>query len=191
MNKTADSMIAEVEKRGNLLLFLGVLTVILGMLCMAATLVTGLAVGMLVGGLLLVGGVVRLIFAFKAESWGSGVFRFITGALSVLCGLIMLGRPLLGLASLTLVLAVYFLVDGIFQMITAFQIKPQQGWGWVLFSGLAAFLLGYLIWSQWPFSGVWAVGILVGINLFMSGWSMIAWGGTAREIASEMQSSGT
>jgi uncharacterized membrane protein HdeD (DUF308 family) len=190
MNETADSMIAEVEKRGNFLLFLGVLTVILGMLCMAATLVTGLAVGMLVGGLLLVGGVVRLIFAFKAESWGAGMFRFITGALSVLCGLIMLGRPLLGLASLTLVLAVYFLVDGIFQMITAFQIKPQQGWGWVLFSGLAAFLLGYLIWSQWPFSGVWAVGILVGINLFMSGWSMIAWGGTARGIADEMQSSG-
>jgi uncharacterized membrane protein HdeD (DUF308 family) len=102
----------------------------------------------------------------------------------------MLGRPLLGLASLTLVLAVYFLVDGIFQIITAFQIKPHEGWGWVLLSGLAASLLGYLIWSQWPFSGVWAVGILVGINLFMSGWSMIACGGTAREIAREMQSPG-
>jgi uncharacterized membrane protein HdeD (DUF308 family) len=131
-----------------------------------------------------------LIFAFKAESWRSGVFGFLLGELSILCGLIMLGRPLLGLASLTLVLAVYFLVDGIFQIITAFQIKPNEGWGWVLLSGLAASLLGLLIWSQWPFSGVWAIGILVGINLFMSGWSMIACGGTAREIAREMQSPG-
>jgi uncharacterized membrane protein HdeD (DUF308 family) len=102
----------------------------------------------------------------------------------------MLGRPLFGLASLTLVLAAYFLVDGIFEIIAAFQIKPKKGWGWVLFSGIAAFLLGYLIWSQWPLSGGWAIGVLVGVNLLLSGWSMIAFGGAARGIASEAQAAG-
>jgi uncharacterized membrane protein HdeD (DUF308 family) len=189
MTETMDSAAKEVKKSGGLVVLLGILTIVLGVLCMGAPLVTGLAVGMLAGGFLLIGGIFKIIFAFKAPTWGKGILGFLLGALTILCGLIMLGRPLLGLASLTLVLAAYFLVDGIFEIIVAFQIKPMKGWGWTLVSGIAAVLLGYLIWRQWPLSGAWAIGILVGINLIMSGWSMIAFGGVTRAVASEAQAS--
>jgi uncharacterized membrane protein HdeD (DUF308 family) len=189
MNETVDSAAKEVKKSGGRLVLLGILMIVLGVLCMGAPLVAGLAVGMLVGGLLLVGGIFRIVFAFRAESWGKGVLGVLLGALTILCGLVMLGRPVLGLVSLTLVLAAYFLVDGIFEIIVAFQIRPQKGWGWTLVSGIAAVLLGYLIWRQWPLSGAWAIGVLVGVNLIMSGWSMIAFGGAARGIASEVQAS--
>lgn len=189
MNEAADSLTEDVNKSGGRLVLLGILVIVLGVLSLGTPLVTGLAVGMFVGGLLLVGGIFRIVFAFKAESWGKGILGFLLGALTILCGLIMLGRPLLGLASLTLVLAAYFLVDGIFEILVAFQIRPRKGWGWTLVSGIAAVLLGYLFWRQWPFSGAWAIGVLVGVNLIMSGWSMIAFGGAARAIASEAQAS--
>lgn len=189
MTETMDSAAKEVKKSGGLVVLLGILTIVLGVLCMGAPLVTGLAVGMLVGGFLLIGGIFRIIFAFKAPTWGKGILGFLLGALTIVCGLIMLGRPILGLASLTLVLAAYFLVDGIFEIIVAFQIRPTKGWGWTLVSGIAAVLLGYLIWRQWPLSGAWAIGILVGVNLIMSGWGMIAFGGTARAVAGEVQAS--
>jgi uncharacterized membrane protein HdeD (DUF308 family) len=56
----------------------------------------------------------------------------------------------------------------------SFQLKPIKGWGWMLFNGLVTLLLGGLIWSQWPISGVWAIGTLLGIHLIFDGWSEIA-----------------
>jgi len=82
-----------------------------------------------------------------------------------------------------MLIAIYFLVDGISEIIAAFKIKPDQGWGWVLFNGIIAVLLGFMIWRQWPVSGAWAIGILVGIHILMTGWSMIILGTGARRVA--------
>jgi uncharacterized membrane protein HdeD (DUF308 family) len=64
----------------------------------------------------------------------------------------------------------------------AFQIKPTKGWGWVLFSGILFLVLGGMIWSQFPVSGAWAIGLLVGINLFFSGWRLAMLGIAARSL---------
>jgi len=86
-----------------------------------------------------------------------------------------------------MLIAIYFLVDGISEIIAAFKIKPDQGWGWVLFNGIIAVLLGFMIWRQWPVSGAWAIGILVGIHILITGWSMIILGTGARRVAGAIE----
>lgn len=160
--------------------FLGIVLLILGMLAIAAPMFAGAAVSTMVAILLMAAGICRLIWAFRAETFGKGVLAFLLGGLTLGVGIVMLARPLIGLASLTLVLGVYFLLDGIFDIVAAFSIKPAKGWGWMVFGGAMSILLSALIWSQWPLSGAWAIGILVGVRLIFAGWEMIALGAMVR-----------
>lgn len=186
MTSALTSAAKEVKESALLLIILGIGMVVLGFLAMGAPLVTGVAVGVLVGVLIIAGGLAQAVYAFKAKSWGSGVFGVVLGGLSVVCGILMLGHPLFGLAFLTLLLAAYFIMGGIFEIAFAFKLKPLHGWVWTLVSGIVSLLLGILIWREWPLSGVWAVGLLVGINICFSGWSLIALGTAARRVASEV-----
>lgn len=172
-----------VKKDATTLIILGVLTVILGVLAMMSPMVAGMTVAVMVGFLLIIGGIARTIFAFKAQSWGKGILAFVLGVLTLLIGLVMVFRPVLGLTSLTMVLAAYFFIDGIFEIFEAFDLKPLKGWGWMLFGGIVSVLLGFLIWRQWPVSGAWAIGILVGIKLIFAGVAMVAIGGAGRSVA--------
>ena len=173
----------EAKKNSGFLIFLGVLTVIFGIMAVGAPLLTGVAVSMFVGFLLLGSGIARIVHAFKAKQWGTGIWGTIIGLLGAVAGLLMIFRPVIGLTTLTLLLAFYFLVDGICEIIAAFKIKPDQGWGWMLFNGIIAFLLGFMIWRQWPVSGAWAIGVLVGVHILMVGWSMIILGSGARRVS--------
>ena len=177
------SAVRNLESSTGMLIVLGILTLILGVLAMGAPLMTGVAVSMIVGILVVIGGIARTIFAFRAESWGQGILAFLLGALTVVCGLVMVGRPLFGLASLTLVLAAYFLVDGIFEIVAGFKMKPAPGWIWMVFGGVISALLGFMIWRQGPISGAWAIGILVGIKLVFMGFEMIFVGSAGGSVA--------
>jgi uncharacterized membrane protein HdeD (DUF308 family) len=165
-----------IKKDSTMLLILGVLTVVLGFFAMMAPMMAGLTVAVMVGMLLLIAGVARTLFAFKAKSWGKGILVFLLGLLTLFVGGYMIFRPGLALASLTLFLAAYFIVDGIFEIIEAFD-----GWGWMLFGGIVSILLGFMIWKQWPVSGAWAIGILVGIKLIFAGMAMAMIGWTGRK----------
>ena len=169
--------------------FFGIAVLILGILAICAPLAAGTAVSTMVAILLVAAGIVRMLWAFKAGSFGKGVLAFLLGGLTLGVGLVVLARPLVMLASLALILGVYFLLDGIFDIVAAFSIKPAKGWGWMVFGGATSILLSALIWAQWPLSGAWAVGILVGVRLVFAGTAMIAIGsalGTVREaIAAE------
>jgi uncharacterized membrane protein HdeD (DUF308 family) len=145
-----------------------------------APMMAGMAVSVTVGILILVAGIARTMYAFKADSFGQGILKFLFGGLMILVGLTMLTRPLTGLASLTLVLIVFFLMDGIFEIVAAFKVKPEKGWGWLLFGGIVSAALAIMIWRQWPVSGAWAIGILLGIRMMFAGFSMIALGADPR-----------
>jgi len=105
------------------------------------------------------------------------------GVLTIILGAYMLSNVGEALASLTLFIAIYFVVEGITEVIAAFQLKPASGWGWALFSGVITVLLGAMIWNQFPLSGAWAIGTLVGIKLLFSGWSLLIFGMAARSAA--------
>ena len=177
----------EAKKNATWLIVLGVLTVILGILAIASPMISGMAVTLFIGGLLAFMGVLQIIAAFKSGQWGSGIIGTLIGLLSIAAGLLLIFRPITGMATLTLFLAAYFLVDGIFEIITAFKMRPETGWGWMLFNGIIAGLLGFLLWRQWPFSGSYAIGLLFGIHILMSGIVMIVIGFGGRRIAGTIE----
>jgi len=82
-------------------------------------------------------------------------------------------------------LAVYFAVDGVFQILWAFRLRPIKGWGWALFSGIVSLALGVMIWRQFPVSGVWAVGTLAGIQMVFGGSSVASVCAAARGAAKD------
>ena len=107
-------------------------------------------------------------------SFGHGLLVFLLGLLSIVVGGYMVSRPGMALATLTLVLAIYFAVDGVFQVVWAFRLRPIKGWGWALFSGVVSLALGIMIWRQFPVSGMWAVGTLAGIQMIFGGSSVVS-----------------
>ncbi len=184
----SDPLAQTAEHGGGSMTIFGIVTIILGFIAMAAPLIAGKSVAILVGILLIAGGIARLVWSFQAESLWRGVLKFLLGGLTLLAGLMVVANPLFGLGMLTIMLAAYFIVDGIFEIIGAFQLKPAKGWGFLLFGGIVSLALGIMIWRQFPVSGVWAVGILVGVKLLFAGLSMVFLGSAVRQVGREAQS---
>lgn len=167
------------ENAGRVIL-LGVIELIVGVIAIMAPGISGMAVAIMVGVLLMLGGFTRIFGAFKAGSFGSGALAILVGAFAILAGLILVAQPGVGVASIAFILAFYFFVDGVTRIAMGFQMKNAGGWGWMVFGGVLSVILGFLIWNQWPLSGFWAVGTLVGIQFVFTGWSMIAVGSAAK-----------
>ena len=183
---TASNWAREAKKNAGWIVALGVVTIIAGFLAMGSPLASGLTVAIIIGVSMTIGGVARTIGAFSAGSFGQGTLAFIGGILTFVAGLIVVARPGIGLATLTLMLGGYLLVDGMSGAVLAFQVRPEKGWGWMLFSAAMGVVLGFLLLSDWPLSGQWAIGTLVGINLIFSGFSIISVGSAARSVAKRL-----
>jgi uncharacterized membrane protein HdeD (DUF308 family) len=114
-------------------------------------------------------GVVHLVLAFRAHAAGGMIWKFLVGVAYVCFGAYLIMHPVLGVASLTLVLASLFLIEGILDIVLFFKIRPMQRSTWVLVDGIITLLLGLMIYTQWPSSSAWAIGTLVGISMIFSG----------------------
>ncbi len=161
----------------------GVLTIILGFFAMGSPLITGLALAMLIGISMIVAGLAQTIYAFQAGSVGRGFLRLLFGGITVLAGIAIIGQPGMALVTLTLFLAVYFMVDGLTTIFSSTAVASGQGKGWMIFNGIITLILGLMIWRGWPVSGAWAIGILLGVRLIFSGMTMLALGSVGRGVA--------
>jgi uncharacterized membrane protein HdeD (DUF308 family) len=177
---TSSKVLEQIRENSGWVIAQGVAMLFFGVLAMGSPLVTGIAIAWLVGCVIVIGGVTRVVFAFRAKSWGLGILGLLLGGLGILAGLLTIAHPLFGLGFLTLLLAGYLVAEGVTETVLAFQMQPLPGWGWTLASGAASILLGAMIWSQWPLSGAWAVGVLVGIRLLFAGSSLVALAMAAR-----------
>lgn len=166
--------------------WMGIAVVVMGVAAIAMPFVTGVAITISVGLILLITVLAQIVFAFQSASFGSGALRFGFGLLAGLCGLSLITQPGAGLATITLFLAVWFFVDGLFAIFNGISWRPSPGWGWMIFNGIISIVLGVMIYRQFPSSAVWLVGLLVGIRLLLAGWTMIALGSIARNAASEI-----
>jgi uncharacterized membrane protein HdeD (DUF308 family) len=173
-----------VKANATLMTIVGVALAIVGLLALGAPLWAGTTVTLLVGCLVLAAGVGQCVFAFEARSFGRGALSFLLGGLTVVCGVVMVAHPLLNLAFLTLALAAWFMVTGVFEAIYALALRPLRGWAWTLTGAALSVLLGIMIWQQWPLSGPWAIGILIGIKMLFLGVTMVLLGSAARAAAS-------
>jgi len=175
----------ELEAGGKSMTVFGVIAIILGILAMLAPGLTGFSIMTLLGVIVLIAGIVRMVWAFRAGSLSKGIWTFVIGLLTLIAGILLLANPLFASGVLTVLLVFYFLLDGVFELVAGFQMRPAAGSGWLIFGGVISILLGILIWKQYPLSGVWAIGILFGIKLFLVGLIMVTGGSVIRQITRE------
>jgi membrane protein HdeD len=177
--------------KGNGLLITGVVLVLLGIGSMIAPAFAGSAVVYLIGGLLLLTGLVQLIAGWQTESWREKMVSLIPGGIATAGGIAVMAHPFYGLAALSLVLALFFVAEGAWKIIYSFSYRQVPGWIALLVSGMLDLILGVLIWRQWPVSGMWAVGILVGVNLLSTGTALISlamtWKRTVNAVKSKIE----
>ena len=158
--------------------WMGILTIILGILAMMMPYITGQSVLMLIGIVVMAGGFLRLIWAFKAGSLGKGILVFLIGVLTLLAGFWIITEPFIAAGALTIVLSVYFFADGLLEIIAAFSV--EEGKGWLLFDGVVTLVLGSLLFMGFPFAGPLAVGIMLGIKLLLAGVTMLTLGSAVK-----------
>jgi len=160
------------QKGWGWLLGLGVVFILLGIIALGAPYALTLAVDLMLGWILIICGIVSIVSAFLSRNWGKFFLILLSGIIFVIAGILLLANPLKGVLTLAILLAAFLLVEGIFKIIYAFQMKSTQNWGWVLFSGIISLILAILIWAQWPASLV-IIGLLVGFYILFSGISMV------------------
>jgi uncharacterized membrane protein HdeD (DUF308 family) len=154
----------------------GVVMALLGILAIAMPVVATLATSIFIGWVLVVGGVLGLYAVYSAGKDAPGFWwNLITAILYLAAGIVLLGNPVTGALSLTIVLAAYLLAGGVAKIVLGFQHKRDipQAWLWVLFSGLVDIVLGFLLVMGLPGTAFWAIGLLVGINLLMMGVALV------------------
>jgi uncharacterized membrane protein HdeD (DUF308 family) len=154
----------------------GVVLSLLGILAIGAPMIATLAASIFIGWLLVAGGVFGLIADFRAGKDAPGFWwNLITSLLYLAAGIVLLGNPVTGAVSLTIVLAAYLLAGGVAKLVLGFQHKTDvpNAWGWILFSGIVDIVLALLLITGLPGTAMWAIGLLVGINLLMMGIAIV------------------
>lgn len=176
---------SRIQSGGRKMTLLGIITIILGVAAIAAPAITGLSVVVTVGFLVIAGGILRMMWAFGAGSFGRGLLAFALGGLTLLCGLSMVTDPLIASGVLTILIAAFLTADGVAEIAGAFSVP--SGRGWMIIGGIASIILGVMIWRQFPLSGVWAIGVLLGVRLLFSGIVILTVGSAGRGLAKDMK----
>ena len=151
----------------------GVAFVLLGTMAIVAPLVAGLAVTTLVAWLLIAGGAMHGVNAFRSDSITRAVCQVLVGAFYVTAGLYFLAHPLIALGTLTISLAFVLAVEAGMDLVAWFATRTEEGSGWLLLNTVATFAFSAAIWLQWPSVSIWAIGTLVGAKLLISGISRL------------------
>jgi uncharacterized membrane protein HdeD (DUF308 family) len=182
IERLQSKMSAAVREHWKAFLFEGILLAILGLAAMIVPPLASLAVTIFLGWMFLVTGVVGLIVTFWARQMPGFWWSLISAALALLAGLVLLFRPVQGTLTLTIVVGAYFLAEGVTTIMYALEHRRElsQRWGWMLTAGLMDIIVAGVIIAGLPGSALWAIGLLVGINLMFGGATLIAMALAAR-----------
>jgi uncharacterized membrane protein HdeD (DUF308 family) len=165
----AETTVGAVRKTSGWSMLWGILMVIFGILAICLPLASSIGVVIVLSWLLLFAGISHLFFAFHSHSMGGALWQVLLAVIYGAVAIYMLMHPLLGVLSLTLLLAVFLVFEGIVELALYFRIRRVRHAGWVLFDSIITLVLGILIWAHWPSSSLWLIGTLVGISLIFSG----------------------
>jgi uncharacterized membrane protein HdeD (DUF308 family) len=156
-------------------------SLIVGILAISSVFVATMASVLVFGWLLIIAGVSEVIHAIMVRNWRGFALHLVAAVLYLLAGLFIIEDPLRTAAVLTLLFAAVFFAGGLMRIIFSLVVRFRS-WPWVLFNGVVDLLLGFLIWSEWPASSLWVIGLFVGIDLLFHGWSSIVLAMTVRSI---------
>lgn len=161
--------LGEVKSRSGWAIFMGLLSVALGVFLILFPVITATLTTIVLGWALIFVGLAQLVLALHSKNVGQFFLRILSGLLYGVVGIMLTAMPVQGVAALTSLLGVLFVAQGVIQTIVALRLRHAEGWGWILFDAVWSLLLGVLILAQWPSSSVWAIGTLVGASVLVSG----------------------
>jgi uncharacterized membrane protein HdeD (DUF308 family) len=155
----------------------GVLLIVAGIVAVMCPLLSSIAVVLLLGWLLIISGVLQGISLIGARHVPHFWLQLISVILAVLIGCLFLRDPAQGLLTITLLLIIFFMIEGVAKVVFSLTIKPFPNWGWVLASGLMGIILAAILWASLPVTALWLIGLLLGVELIGVGAAMafLAW----------------
>lgn len=166
-------MMAYFQTHWKLFLAEGIVLIVLGIIAILAPHFFTVAIVVSLGWILLFGGtflIVRALSLFRMPGFGLWLFM---GLLQFAIGYVFLAQPLEGILTLTILMTLFFALEGVAKISFALMMRPLAHWGYVLFSGLTALVLALVVWMSWPGAAEWLLGLLFGINMFLGGWSLV------------------
>lgn len=164
--------IEEARQNWSWFLAFGLLLMALGIGIMSFSYYATVFSVILFGFFLMGAGIVQIIQAFLARKWSGLFLSLVLGILYLIAGFLCATKPAMAAVTLTLWIAALCFIIGISRMLISLLIRFDH-WGWVFFNGLITFLLGAMIYSDWPVSGLWVIGLFIGVDMFLSGWSWV------------------
>jgi len=173
---STSSASAEQERGSRYLIGSGLVIALLGVVAIFAPLVTGIALSIILGALLVVGGFTHVSHAFSARGWTGWLWQLVLAGVYVIAGISLLVNPVLGLTTLTVLLIGYLFVTGAVQLGMGVRMRPTQNWGLIAASGAVSLLLAVLLWIGFPSTAAWAIGLIVGIHFLTAGFALVALG---------------
>jgi uncharacterized membrane protein HdeD (DUF308 family) len=175
-NQLQRALAQSVREHWVLFLIEGIVLVVLGLLAIIIPPLATIAVTIFLGWLFLISGIVGLVTTFWARHAPGFWWSLLSAVLAIAAGIVLLGWPVRGAVSLTLLLIVFFIIEGVLSIMYAFEHKKELSgqWGWMLVSGIIDLILAAIILAGLPGTAEWALGLLVGINMLFGGTAMIA-----------------
>jgi len=154
---------------------MGIALMLLGIAAIGSSFIATFATVLVFGILLLLGAIFEVVTAFWGRNWRGFFLHLLTGVLYLIAGIFLINNPVGAALGLTLLVAVCLLTGGAVRIVLSL-LERFDGWGWIFLNGIVSVLLGAAIWRQWPLSGLWALGLFVGIEMLFSGlsWVMLA-----------------
>lgn len=174
MRQDIESPASNVLKRNWTWVFaLGVISLVLG--CIGLGMEVGLTLASMIffSAILVVAGISHIIDTFRHKEWKGILWQALVGLFYLIAGGIVFYDPFVASSIITIFLAIALIVIGIARIMMAIELKEFKGWGWLIFAGLAAIVLGILVLMQWPMSGFWFIGMIIAIELIINGWTYI------------------
>ncbi len=175
-----------VRQASTLSIVWGLLLIVFGILAVASPFLAAVAVNVIIAWLIALAGVVHLMLAFRAHGAGNMIWKLLIGLAYLVFGAYLIMHPVLGVTSLTLLLASLFLIEGILNIVLFFKMRSMGGSTWVLVDGIITLLLGLMIYMQWPSSSAWAIGTLVGVSMIISGVTRVMMSLAVRKATTEI-----
>jgi uncharacterized membrane protein HdeD (DUF308 family) len=170
MSSIAESSgLAPLRAKSGWIVALGVVYVVAGFIALGSVVLATVATVFVVGVMMLIAGIAEVISAFQIKTWGKFLLWLLLGALYIVAGFVTFENPLFAAALLTLLLGLSLLASGVMRIVLAFNMKEEMPWIWVAISGVITFLLGLIILAHWPVSGLYILGLFLGIDLIIAG----------------------
>ncbi len=173
INIELQHMQAYLQTHWQLFLAEGVVFIILGLCAIVVPQFFTVAIVVFLGWILLFGGIVHVSRAFVFQNMPGFGWWLVMGVLQIIVGLMFITKPVAGALTLTMLITVFFALEGVAKISLAVMMRPLANWGLILFSGVTALVFALIIWFSWTESAQWLLGLFLGINMVFLGWSLV------------------